>query len=154
MLEEIIENAYQRAERAFGTSLPRPEIKMNNRLTATAGRANLTHNIIELSTKVMALNEEEFLAETPEHEAAHLIAYRLFGDTGHGKGWKTVMRVLGKEPNVKHSMKTATKKFKYILDSGKEIILRSGRHNKISKGTVYLTQDGQRIEKKHYAGIV
>lgn len=70
-----------------------PRVVLNNRLKTTAGRAFYEDNpqYIDLSTELFWEYTEEFLNDTIPHELAHLVAYTVYGDTGHGKGWKSVL---------------------------------------------------------------
>ena len=91
-------------------------VQMNGRLTSTAGRAHLATGLLEFSKKLYAENQEEFLADTVPHEFAHLAAFVVYGDTGHGEGWKRVMQELGCVANRCHSYqvtKKSSKTYKY-----------------------------------------
>lgn len=68
-----------------------PAVKLNGRLKTTAGRAWYEDGFIELSPELMWEHTEEFTRDTIPHELAHIVAYRLTGDTGHGKGWKGIV---------------------------------------------------------------
>ena len=86
------------------------EVAMNGRLTSTAGRAFLKSGKLEFSTSLYVANREAFLNDTVPHEFAHLVAYQVYGDEGHGAGWKSVMVALGYEPTRCHSYETAARK--------------------------------------------
>ena len=68
-----------------------PAVKLNGRLKTTAGRAFLDDWYIDLSPELMWEHTEQFTRDTIPHELAHLVAYRLHGDPGHGKGWKGIV---------------------------------------------------------------
>ena len=68
-----------------------PEIKINARLKTTAGRAFLEENYIDLSAELFWEHTENFTSDTIPHELAHMVAYRVFGDEGHGKGWYSII---------------------------------------------------------------
>lgn len=68
-----------------------PRVKLNGRLKTTAGRAFLEDHYIDLSPELMWEHTEQFCSDTIPHELAHLVAYRLHGDEGHGKGWKGIV---------------------------------------------------------------
>jgi predicted SprT family Zn-dependent metalloprotease len=89
-----------------------PIIVMNNRLTSTAGRAWLDSNKIDLSVYLMAHNEEYFYKVIIPHELCHHIAYRLMGDTKHGKHWKETMVKMGLTPDVYHPLITLNQRKK------------------------------------------
>lgn len=121
MLAACIESASATWERAFklwGYKIgAMPEISMNARLTATAGRAfmltaenkKIRPPMIErmdFSCFLMLHNWDDFLAQTVPHECAHFIALRVYGDENHGRGFMNVMIMLGCRPDRCHSYKT------------------------------------------------
>jgi SprT protein len=85
-----------------------PTIKLNNRFSATAGRATFSKNLVELSAKHLAKFPEIVLNETLPHELAHMIDYYVYGmEAGkqvHGTQWKIIMVALGQNPTRCHSM--------------------------------------------------
>jgi len=72
----------------------------------TAGKAWLGQWRIQLNEQLCKENIEDFINDTIPHEVAHLIAYKVFGDDGHGDGWKSVMRALGLNPSRCHNYDT------------------------------------------------
>ena len=68
-----------------------PAVKLNGRLKTTAGRAWYEDGFIELSPELMWEHTEQFCRDTIPHELAHIVTYRLTGDTGHGKSWKGIV---------------------------------------------------------------
>lgn len=83
-----------------------PKVVLNNRLKTTAGRAFYENNpqYIDLSTELFWEYTEEFLRDTIPHELAHLVAYTVYGDPGHGKGWKEVVSHMGIKTSRLHNM--------------------------------------------------
>lgn len=83
-----------------------PQAKLNNRLKATAGRAWIQNNppFIDLSTELFWCNTQQFCCDTIPHELAHIVAYQVFGDRGHGKGWYTVLNAAGIKTTRLHHM--------------------------------------------------
>lgn len=83
-----------------------PKVVLNNRLKTTAGRAFIENNpqYIDLSVELFWEYTEEFLHDTIPHELAHLVAYTVFGDSGHGKGWKTIIQQFGINTTRLHNM--------------------------------------------------
>lgn len=64
-----------------------------------SGRINLNDGLLSGG------NAEQMCAQTVPHELAHIIANRLAGrKISHGKIWKQVMRTLGVEPLLYHTM--------------------------------------------------
>ena len=72
----------------------------------TAGRAWLGQWRIQLNEQLCKENTEDFMSDTIPHEVAHLVAYKVFGDDGHGDGWRSVMRALGLNPSRCHDYDT------------------------------------------------
>ena len=81
-----------------------PRVKLNGRLKTTAGRAFLEDHYIELSPELMWEHTEQFCRDTIPHELAHLAAYRLTGDEGHGRGWKDIVREFNIPTSRLHNM--------------------------------------------------
>lgn len=95
------------ARRLFGDKIgAMPAIKINARLTSTAGRAFLEQGYCDFSAYLLNNNLDYFAADTIPHELCHHIAWRLYGEDGHGKAWKQVcLQVYGKN-NRCHTMQT------------------------------------------------
>lgn len=103
-MEKIIERLGELKEQArqmYGVNIAF-HVRMNGRLTSTAGRAYFESGKLEFSPSLYEQNQQDFLENTVPHEFAHLVAFRLYGDNGHGQGWKAVMRDMGLEPTRCH----------------------------------------------------
>jgi predicted SprT family Zn-dependent metalloprotease len=70
---------------------PCPKIIINNRLKTTAGRCDFTARLIDLSPLLFNENITEFISIIIPHEVAHQVAWDIYGDSGHGSDWKSVM---------------------------------------------------------------
>jgi len=79
------------------------EVTWNRRLSTTAGRAFVRSGRIELNPRLLA-NATDQVETVLTHEAAHVAAFRLFGDNipAHGRHWRSLMRLAGHEPAVTH----------------------------------------------------
>lgn len=86
--------------------IPMPTIEMNARLTATAGRAWIEKNHIDLSCYLMHNNPEYFAKDTIPHELNHIIAAYLYNSKGHDKAWYYVNQELQTETSRCHNMQT------------------------------------------------
>jgi SprT protein len=86
-----------------GFSFNDVKFSMNGRLTSTAGRAFLEEGRLEFSKVLYIQNVEKFLEDTVPHELAHIVAFRVFGDKGHGVHWKHIMNFLGYDANRCHN---------------------------------------------------
>lgn len=84
---------------------PPVAVTWNDRLVTTAGRAFYKEGRIELNPQLLANSPKE-IDDVLVHEAAHVAAYRLFGDYGsaHGRHWRGLMRIAGVEPAVTHDL--------------------------------------------------
>jgi predicted SprT family Zn-dependent metalloprotease len=116
--EVLIHKAFETASAHYGKRMESPTIRWSNRMTKCAGTARfrnlqtvrgpeVEYVDITLATKLLALNGRTFIEDTPEHEAAHVIAVMLYGwdmGKGHGKAWHEVMEVLGKKAERLHRM--------------------------------------------------
>jgi SprT protein len=71
----------------------------------TAGLAFYIANKIHLNHRLFLQNKQDFFSQTIPHEVAHLVAFRVFGESamGHGPEWKSVMRVFGVAPERCHN---------------------------------------------------
>lgn len=88
---------------AYGRTFDIPKL-VYKQIGRTAGRAFLSSWKIILNPDFLKNGHlEDMINRTLPHEIAHLVAYKLFGDHGHGRGWKMVMRALGLEPNRCHT---------------------------------------------------
>lgn len=71
------------------------EVKMNNRLTSAFGRYRYhrlsNYKVVELSTKLVEINEEESVRLTILHEVAHA----LTEGHGHDSVWKNKLLEIG-----------------------------------------------------------
>ena len=127
------------ANERFGSAFIYPQIDFSLRGT-TAGRAKLLRWGVQYNMILAKENQASFINRTVPHEVAHLVAYALYKDNGHGRMWKHVMRVFGKEPTRCHSYDVSnarvrrTRRFAYTCncDSGK-VIIGCKHHNKIQK---------------------
>jgi len=83
-----------------------PTVKLNNRLKTTAGRAfyDCAPQYIDLSLELFWEYTEQFVMDTIPHELAHLAAWTIYQDPGHGTGWKTVLERVGIETSRLHHM--------------------------------------------------
>jgi SprT protein len=162
-----VEQAYQQAEQAYGRTFQRPQIKFSNKMTSCAGTAKwrwvagdtMSNPQIVFSAPILTLNEDEFIRDTPGHEAAHLIAIELYGrdGKGHGRPWKEVMRVIGQSADRCHSMKTPPKKrqprYVYIATCGTQVELTPRQHNKLQRSpfiSYTVRRTGGEIERQHF----
>ena len=85
-----------------------PVIKINNRLSKTAGRNFMEDNIIEMSGKFLTQFERNMTKVILPHEIAHQIDWNINGwftrKPHHGKEWIMIMCAIGQNPNPYHSM--------------------------------------------------
>jgi len=89
----------------WGVSDTGVEVRWNGRLSTTAGRAFVRRGCIELNPRLLARVPGE-VEGVLVHEAAHVAAYRLFGDRvpAHGRQWRALVRHAGQEPKVTHRL--------------------------------------------------
>lgn len=104
LLKAKLVELQNQAEQIFGVRFD-VELKLNKRLTSTAGRAFYVQNLIELSDKLLQDNFQGFLDDTLPHEFCHLLSYKLYAEAGkgHSQEWKATMLAMGYKPTRCHS---------------------------------------------------
>jgi len=108
--EDALETWWKKGRDIFGDIGATPFLNYEMRTAKTVGRAWFHKNLIQLNPVWLAaaeLDEEVFdklLNHTIPHEISHIIAFRKYGDTGHGVFWRSVMKRLGFEVTGKDTM--------------------------------------------------
>jgi SprT protein len=139
-----IEQAYRKADIHFGRWFVRPVVKFDLK-GRTAGKAYLGRNLIQLNREMMMMNGQSFIDDTPGHEAAHLIVHQVYGlgtsrftrVMPHGHEWKSVMRIIGQEPNRCHQFDVPVNPnrvtYKYLCNCQVHTVSRT-IHNRVQNG--------------------
>lgn len=80
---------------------------VNTRCRARAGQAKLHLNVVEISAFffVGRPENEKDMHNTILHEIAHIVAYALHRDRGHGLAWRSIARQIGCTGDRCHTMK-------------------------------------------------
>jgi SprT protein len=133
-----IHDAFQTASKFYSKdfNLPTISFKLKGR---RAGYASFYRNKVALNNEMLHANGDAFISDTPGHEAAHLIAYHVYGTSirPHGIEWKKVMRVIGQEPNRCHSFEVVTR-YRYFCKCSDRIFLTTQKHNRMqTRKTVF-----------------
>lgn len=109
---------------------------------------------IRVNPEIAAQNWEEYLNQTIPHEVAHIVQYQIYPYCGgHGRAWKGIMRVFGKDPKRCHDYDLTNvtvrrqRRIRYECEPGCEHMLTMTRHNKIQrKGDKYrCNKTGKRL---------
>ncbi|MFO1077372.1 MAG: SprT-like domain-containing protein [Planctomycetota bacterium] len=81
------------------------EVLWNDRLSTSAGRAFVRNGRIELNPNLLA-DHPAHIETVLVHEAAHVAAFRLFGEAAeaHGRHWRALMRAAGHPPAITHDL--------------------------------------------------
>lgn len=142
-ISQKVEELYQKAKTIF------PNLEKWNRPSwdakvtgTTGGYAYLLQNRISLNAGLFNRNKDYFFNDTIPHEMAHLIAFIVYKERGHGPAWKNTMKRLGYEPTRCHSMDVSETKRKMTLQRwvykcgcpGKIHYLTSSAHSSILGG--------------------
>lgn len=139
LTKQRIADVYALAEKSYGRkfNFPSVDFKIRGRC---AGRAFYYQNHISLNLNLLIENGQNFISDTPGHEAAHLIAYQLHGSriSPHGYEWKSVMRVIGQEANRCHDFVVKTDHV-YVCNCKSEHYLSTRRHNSVMRGDIKIT---------------
>ncbi|ABI56899.1 SprT-like domain-containing protein [Alkalilimnicola ehrlichii MLHE-1] len=118
--------------------LPAPEVVLYRRGSAL-GRAWLRPHRIGLNAPLIRRPDGWREArDTVAHELAHLAAWTLFRDRGHGAGWQQVMAVLGAPPTRTHALDVSgipgtQRRWQYRCGCSTHRITTT-RHNRIRQG--------------------
>jgi SprT protein len=140
-ISATITNFYSLAKDRYGLEgWQRPVFRFGITGT-TAGMAYLGENFIKLNRYIFEKQKADFIKRTLPHEVAHLAAFRVFRDRGHGEGWKKVMRDFGLEPIRCHNydvggLKQTRTKFTYACACQKHEV-GSAIHRRVSIGVKY-----------------
>jgi predicted SprT family Zn-dependent metalloprotease len=118
---ESLRVTWARFSRLYTLTKPCPNIILNNRLKTTAGRCHYDKRLIDLSPLLFAENVSEFENIIIPHEAAHMVAYDIYGDCGHGADWKAVMVKFGIPPARLHDLISGVIESKREVNTNKRI---------------------------------
>lgn len=135
MIQEKIDSLLEIVSSTYGLQLCL-SWKMNPRLRTTAGRAFWLENRLEFNPKLYAENTEKFLQDTVAHEVAHIVAYHVYGSTGHDKNFYAVCTVLGADAARCHNYKIEVKGTWYECGCMKHLVT-SARKAWMTRGKVY-----------------
>jgi predicted SprT family Zn-dependent metalloprotease len=103
---------------------------------------------------------DEQVNDTIPHEIAHLICFATGLGKNHNYGWKRVCASLGGKPErtcreVKLTPARRTRRFEYVLQSGRVWMATSMKHLKVQNGAVFRMNDTREaINKTHFTGRV
>lgn len=104
-----------------------------------AGQAFLLKNHIKINPVLFKENREAFFKRTIPHEVAHLVAFTVFGDRGHGKDWKNVMTRFGCENSRCHTYDVSSvkrsktvRRYLYSCNCTKDAQLTKQLHEKLN----------------------
>ena len=130
-----IKEVYAKAEDVYGIPLTFPIVsfKLKGR---RAGYVIPAYNKLTLNDALLHEHGDNFINDTPGHEAAHLIAYAVYGYNiePHGTAWKKVMvKVCGQSPTRCHTYEVKTRN-EYICKCDKIIYVSTTKHNRILRG--------------------
>jgi len=137
---ERINQVFDTCEQYFNRRFFRPKIDFSLR-GRTAGRACHFQNLIKLNAKLLVDYGEQFISDTPGHEAAHIIARYVFGNyiRPHGNEWAKVMQVINQPATRCHNFDFKTKNVYSCKCVDRKHYLSTRMHNNFLRGTRVLT---------------
>jgi SprT protein len=135
------------AEARLGIRIPDPTIRFDLRGKA-AGQVRTTDGhgcLVRYNAHILRRHPDEFLAQTVPHEAAHVVAFNVFGPRvqPHGREWQAIMGMFGANPERCHNYDVAglqtrrLRRHEYRCKC-RTHELTSIRHNRVRGGQVYL----------------
>jgi len=129
-----------------------------------AGVAKYTQWEISIN-EYLASQNMEMIMDTISHEVAHIVAYFVYGDRGHGWRWKSVHRTLGgtgercynaEENNVKPIMGRRSNWYMYACpNTGIESWIGPKFHNGLQNGKYSGLRNVAKnipIRREHFTG--
>lgn len=140
-ISDKIRESIETANRLWSRSLELPSFQYKQ-MGVVAGKARPTEWRIFINPDFLSNGTlEQIINVTVPHEVAHLIAFRLFSDHGHGRWWKYVMTHLGLPPKRCHNyslegVKTRTRRTVACKcpTCGEEFKITPYRENQIRNG--------------------
>jgi predicted SprT family Zn-dependent metalloprotease len=113
--------------------------EINSRMRRVLGRALMNRDKqtfkIELSREYITKGNEEAIYNTITHEIAHIIAFKVYNEKGHGMWWKMVHEKLGgdskrlaKQEETGYTVKRNRVKRVVLEKNGKEYYVKVNRY--------------------------
>ena len=135
---ERIKEVFTNAHKMYGMDFVLPTItfKLKGR---RGGYAMAYRNLIAINNQMLHQNGDSFIKDVPGHEAAHIIARKIypFATDSHGVEWANVMRnVAYQEPKRCHNFAVVTKN-EYFCKCTDTLYVSTTVHNRILKGANY-----------------
>lgn len=155
-IRDAVEAAIVKAEKHFGETIPRPNIKFDLR-GLCAGKSGFGKGIIRFNVPVAQENTEDFLKQTVPHEVAHWVQRWKYGYDkervkSHGWQWRKIMiEVYRLSPKVTHRYKVQKVHAIGLWDytcGCMDHQLSTVRHNRAKRGHVYLCKRCHRQLKR------
>ena len=156
MFEREIQAKLEEADAKFLTTLGTNTTIRFDLTGRSAGQAYRKGNVLGLRFNVEAIGMDwdGMFNDTIPHEVAHLVTFqkpRL--GRNHDHGWRRVAVALGSTGDTRHALKLTpgriVTKFRYVLNSGKELMIGPIRHKRIQSGQPYSTLN-EKILAIHY----
>jgi len=133
-----IREVFAKAQQMYGMEFPMPTITFKLK-GKRGGYAMVRKNLIAINNDMLHRNGDAFIKDVPGHEAAHIIARKIypFAIDSHGAEWATVMRnVAFQEPKRCHNFVVVTRN-EYFCKCTDTIYVSTTIHNRILKGKSY-----------------
>jgi SprT protein len=91
--------------KVYSTNMPVPTVSFNV-VGTTAGAATYGRHHVDFNMQLYRENPSYFFNQTIAHEVAHLASYWIHGNKGlgHGREWKVIMSLIGREPKRYHTL--------------------------------------------------
>ena len=129
------------AENRYGKTYSMPSVSYDLNSTI-GGTANYSLWHIQVNTRLLVENKDDYLINTIGHEVAHLVTSDNHGESvkSHGKEWAETMAVFGLEPERCHNYKTykkprkRLKRFVYVCQCNLIYRLTITRRRQIDRG--------------------
>jgi len=133
-----IEEVFAKAQEMYGMEFPMPTITFKLK-GKRGGYALARKNLIAINNDMLHRNGDAFIKDVPGHEAAHIIARKIypFAIDPHGAEWATIMRnVACQKPTRCHNFVVVTRN-EYFCRCTDTIYVSTTIHNRILQGKSY-----------------
>lgn len=163
--QKIIQKTYEvlaRGNELFNANATISKVSFQSNMTTIYGNAGYVSQdgkklfYVRYSASYAEHDPEFILDHIVAHEVAHVLAIWLKlrklpnGDYEHDKGWQTIIKALGGDPDKQtdRPLDGGGAKFEYETDGGANVYLNDEEHNKIQNQFKVLRDNaGRRITK-------
>lgn len=141
-----VQRVLEIANKIYNTDV-KVTVKVDIRGTRIAGQAMRKNGVyyIRLNPLFCEQSAEHMMTETIPHEVAHIIAFALKCDDGHGPKWTKIAKSLGCTGNRCHNERVykENETYYFAIVNDHKVQIRSSSYDKIQKGVKFKCKYGK-----------